>query len=131
LEEGDTRGRAFVHYDSKALTLSFIDLEESMITGGPAMRPGSGSVFMAWLAEQARSQGRSFNVIRITSPQTVRIMEKMELVGPKCRVEACTRLNPEAYDEEYRVFAEFPFGDRSAWGLHRRDADFFNVFGGE
>lgn len=129
LEEGPTRGKAFLYYDSKAVTLFFIDLEESMITGGPAMRPGTGSVFLAWLAAQARREGKTFNVTRITSPQTVRILEKMKLATPSCRVEACARLNPESYDEEYRVLGEFSFGDKSGWSRYRGDADFFNVFG--
>ncbi|HEX5034748.1 MAG TPA: hypothetical protein VFW62_09725, partial [bacterium] len=129
LEEGPTRGKAFLYYDSKAVTLFFIDLEESMITGGPAMLPGTGSIFLTWLAEQAKLEGKAFNVARITSPQTVRILEKMKLVDPNCRVEACARLNPESYDEEYRVLGEFPFGDKSSWGRYRSDADFFNVFG--
>lgn len=129
LEEGETRGRAFLHYDSKAVTLTFIDLEEKMITEGPAMRPGTGSVFFAWLAEQAWSQGKSFNVSHITSPQTVRILERMGLMGPKCRVEACSRIDPESYDEEYRVLDAFEFGDSAKWNQHRREAEFYNVFG--
>jgi len=129
LEEGETRGRAFLYYDKKSVTLFFIDLEETMITGGPPMRPGSGSVFMSWLAERAWSEGKSFNVSRITSAQTVKIMEKMGLVDAKGRVEACNRLNPESLDEEYRVVAEFPFGNKLAWSSRRHDTDFFNVYG--
>ncbi len=128
LEEGETRGKAFVYVDRDSLTLHFVDLEETMITQGPPMRPGAGSIFFTWLAEQAKAEGKRFNVTRITSPQTVKILLKQNLMDLKTTcVEACNRINPESYDEEYRVDARFPLGDEGAWALHRRQADFFNV----
>jgi hypothetical protein len=127
VEEGETRGKVFAYFDREAVTLYFIDLEESMITGGPAMRRGAGSIVLTWLAEQAAAQGKVFQVTRITSDQTVKILRRQGLIDPSACVEACTRLRPESYDEEYRVDATFPFGDEAAWRLHARNAEFFNV----
>lgn len=130
LEEGETRGKAFVYSDREAITLHFIDLEETMITHGPPMRPGAGSIFFTWLAEQAKAEGKRFNVTRITSPQTTKILLKQNLMDLKTScVEACNRINPESYDEEYRVVGSFALGDAGGWGRYRRDVDFFNVFG--
>lgn len=130
LEEGATRGKAFVYVDRDSLTLHFVDLEETMITQGPPMRPGAGSIFFTWLAEQAKAEKKRFNVTRITSPQTVKILLKQNLMNPKnsC-VEACTRIDPESYEEEYRIEARFTLGDQGAWARYRRQADFFNVYG--
>lgn len=131
LEEGETRGKAFVYADREAITLHFIDLEETMITKGPPMRPGAGSIFFTWLAEQAKVEGKRFNVTRITSPQTVKILLKQNLMDLQSScVEACNRIHPESYDEEYRVVGSFALGETGGWGRFRRDVDFFNVFGG-
>lgn len=131
LEEGESRGKAFVYVDREAITLYFVDLEETMITQGPPMPAGAGSIFFTWLAEQARLEGKRFNVTRITSPQTVKILVKQNLMDVKTScVEACNRINPESYDEEYRIEARFALGDEAAWNLHRRQVEFFNVFGG-
>lgn len=130
LEEGETRGKAFVYTDKDSITLFFIDLEETMITKGPPMRPGAGSIFFTWLAEQARAEGKRFNVTRITSPQTVKIILKQNLMDlQRSRVEACKRIDPESYDEEFRVEGIFPLGDQGGWARFRRETDFFNVFG--
>jgi len=129
VEEGETRGKVFTYFGGRDLTLYFLDLEESMITGGPSMRPGAGSIVMTWLAEQAAMQGKNFNVTRITSAQTVRILQRQGLIDPiHSRVEACTRLNPEAYDEEYRVEKVFPFSDAAQWRQQAGNADFFSVY---
>ncbi|MFO1463626.1 MAG: hypothetical protein U1F66_07585 [bacterium] len=127
--EGEARGKVFSYFDRQGVTLYFIDLEESLITGGPPMRAGAGSIVMTWLAEQARSQGKNFNVTRITSEQTVKILKRQGLIDPeRSWVEACTRLNPEGYDEEYRVDARFSLSDAAEWSRHRHNADFFNIY---